>query len=177
MKLNFLAFAVPFFLSLMLLEYYLTIRRNKRLHNFNETIANLNVGIAERLCDLLTAGGFYFIFSWIHTHFAIFDIKPGLLTWVFLFLFTDLLWYWYHRFGHRVNLFWSVHVVHHQSEDFNYSVSARITLMQAIARGLFWSVLPFIGFPAPMITILLLIHGTYPFFTHTQMIGKLGWLE
>jgi hypothetical protein len=28
-----------------------------------------------------------------------------------------------------------------------------------------------------MITILLLIHGAYPFFTHTQLIGKLGWLE
>jgi hypothetical protein len=28
-----------------------------------------------------------------------------------------------------------------------------------------------------MITVLLIIHGTYPFFTHTQLIGKLGWIE
>jgi hypothetical protein len=46
-----------------------------------------------------------------------------------------------------------------------------------VARGLFWCILPVIGFPAGMITVLLLVHGTYPFFTHTQLIGKLGWLE
>jgi hypothetical protein len=87
------------------------------------------------------------------------------------------MWYWYHRFGHEVNLFWAAHVVHHQSDDYNFTVSARITIFQAIARCLFWAVLPVIGFSAEMVTILLLIHGTYPFFTHTQLIGKLGWLE
>jgi hypothetical protein len=67
--------------------------------------------------------------------------------------------------------------VHHQSEDFNFTAAARITVFQSVARGFFWSILPIIGFPAEMITVLLLIHGTYPFFTHTQLIGKLGWLE
>ena len=177
MKLNLLAFAVPLFVTLMLLEYHLSIKKNKRLHNFAETVANLNVGIVERLTDVLTTGGFYFVFAWIHSHLAIFNIRPGVITWISLFLLTDLLWYWYHRFGHKVNIFWSVHVVHHQSEDFNYSVSARITVLQAAARGLFWSILPLLGFPAPMITMLLLVHGTYPFFTHTQLVGKLGWLE
>ena len=87
------------------------------------------------------------------------------------------MWYWYHRFGHEVNLFWVVHVVHHQSDDYNFTVSARITVLQAAARCLFWAVLPLLGFPPAMITIFLLIHGTYPFFTHTQLIGKLGLLE
>jgi alkylglycerol monooxygenase len=68
-------------------------------------------------------------------------------------------------------------VVHHQSEDFNYTASVRVTVFQSVARGIFWSVLPLIGFPAGMVYILLLIHGTYPFFTHTQLVGKLGWLE
>lgn len=98
-------------------------------------------------------------------------------TWILLFLATDLLWYWYHRLGHTVNLFWATHIVHHQSDDFNFTVAARITVFQAVARGLFWCVLPIIGFKAEMITVLLLIHGTYPFFTHTQLVGKLGWLE
>jgi hypothetical protein len=33
------------------------------------------------------------------------------------------------------------------------------------------------GFPAAMISSLLLVHGLYPFFIHTRTIGKLGWLE
>lgn len=177
MKLDFIAFAIPFFVSFMLLEYYISKRRNKKVHHFNESIANVNVGIVERISDLLTTGSFFFVFSWLHENFSIFTIGNNWITWILLFLATDLLWYWYHRFGHQVNLFWAAHIVHHQSEDFNYTTAARITVFQAIARGLFWSILPIIGFEPGMITIFLLVHGTYPFFTHTELIGKLGWLE
>lgn len=177
MQLNFIAFAVPLFLFFMGMEYFMARRQKKSIHRFNESIANLNVGIAERLTDLLTTGSFFFLYSWLNTHFSFFKIQATPLTWFLLFLATDLVWYWYHRLAHEVNLFWGVHVVHHQSEDFNYTVSGRITLLQALVRGSFWAILPIIGFPAHMIAILLLIHGAYPFFTHTQMIGKLGWLE
>lgn len=178
MQLNYLALAVPFFTGLMYLEYYLSKKKGKADNfHFNEAVANINVGIAERLSDLFATGLFYFFFVWIHKNFALFNINPGFFTWVLLFLFTDFMWYWYHRFGHEVNLFWSVHVVHHQSDDYNFTVSARITVLQATARCLFWAVLPLIGFSPEMITIFLLIHGTYPFFTHTQLVGKLGWLE
>lgn len=145
MKLNFIALAIPLFIGLMLLEYWVSIKQKKQLFQFNEAIANINVGIGERLSDVLTTGAFFYVFTWIHQHFALFSIPSTIFTWVFLFLLTDLLWYWYHRFGHEVNIFWSAHVVHHQSEDYNFTVSARITVFQAIARGIFWSFLPLIG--------------------------------
>lgn len=177
MQVNYLAFAVPLFLVLMWIEYRLSVRQGRSVHHTAESIANLNVGIAERLCDLFCTALFFFVFSWLHQHYALFHIRPTGLTWLLLFLATDLVWYWYHRFGHEVNLFWSVHVVHHQSEDFNYTVSARITVLQAVARGAFWCILPVLGFPPHMIAVLLLVHGAYPFFTHTQLVGRLGWLE
>ncbi|MES2575124.1 MAG: sterol desaturase family protein [Bacteroidota bacterium] len=177
MKLNFIALAIPFFIFFMLLEYYISKKKNKEVYHFNESIANVNVGIVERICDLLTTGSFFFVFDWLYKNFSFFKIEPSITSWVLLFLATDLIWYWYHRFGHKINLFWAGHVVHHQSDDFNYSAAARITVFQAIMRGLFWSILPIIGFNPEMITVLLLIHGTYPFFTHTQLVGNLGWLE
>lgn len=177
MNLNLIALAIPFFLFFMWLEYYISKKKNKNVHQFNESVANINVGIMERISDLLTTGTFFFIFTWLNNNFSVFTIENNWLTWVLLFLVTDLVWYWYHRFGHEINLFWAAHIVHHQSDDFNYTAAARITIIQAIVRGLFWCILPIIGFPAGMITILLLVHGTYPFFTHTQLIGKLGWLE
>ncbi len=177
MQFDFMALAIPFFLFFMGLEYYVSLRLNKKVHQFHESIANINVGIAERLSDLLTTGSFYFVFSWIYERYAFFNLESNILTWLLLFLATDFVWYWYHRLGHQVNILWAAHIVHHQSDDFNYTAAARITVLQALARGLFWSVLPLIGFPPHMIVILLLIHGTYPFFTHTQLIGKLGWLE
>ena len=177
MKLNILAFAVPLFISLMLLEYFVAKKRKLDYFNLHNSIANISIGIAERMCDVLIAGTFYFVYDFIQRRYGVFNIKPGVLLWIFLLLSTDFLWYWYHRLAHEINLLWAVHVVHHQSEDFNYTVSARITLMQAFVRTCFWAVLPLLGFPASMITTMLLIHGIYPFFIHTRLIGKLGILE
>jgi len=177
MKLNILAFAVPLFISLMLLEYFVAKKRKLDYFNLHNSIANISIGIAERMCDVLIAGTFYFVYDFIQRKYGVFNIKPGVLLWIFLLLSTDFLWYWYHRLAHEINLLWAVHVVHHQSEDFNYTVSARITLMQAFVRTCFWAVLPLLGFPASMITTMLLIHGIYPFFIHTRLIGKLGILE
>jgi hypothetical protein len=127
--------------------------------------------------DVWVTGLFYFVYDYLQKHFGLFQIKPTLLLWVLLLLCTDFLWYWYHRLAHEINIFWAAHIVHHQSEDFNYTVSARITVLQAFIRTGFWAVLPLLGFPAPMITSVLLVHGLYPFFIHTRLIGKLGILE
>jgi alkylglycerol monooxygenase len=172
-----LAFAIPLFLILIGLEYTLSTWMNKDYFRFNDSVANLSVGIAERLLDLFTVGIFYGVYDYLHKEYAILPIQPSIWTWIALFLATDFVWYWYHRLAHQVNLFWAAHVVHHQSEEFNYTVSARITLFQAIIRTGFWAILPVIGFPAEMITTLLLFHGLYPFFIHTRTIGKLGILE
>ncbi len=177
MQFNWLAFAVPLFLFFIGLEYLYSKRKGKNFFQYAESVANLNVGIAERLLDVFMTGVFFFVFDYIHKHFGLLDINAGPITWIALFLLTDLVWYWYHRLAHEINLFWAVHVVHHQSEDFNYTVSARITVFQAVVRCMFWCILPLLGFPALMVSVLLLVHGLYPFFIHTQALGKWGFLE
>ena len=177
MKLNFLAFAVPFFTGFMLLEYFIARKKKLQYFNLHNSIANISIGILERLSDVLITGAFYFVYGHLQKNYGIFSIKPGILLWILLLLCTDFLWYWYHRLAHEINLLWAVHVVHHQSEDYNYTVSARITVLQALVRTCFWAVLPLLGFPASMITAMLLLHGIYPFFIHTRLIGKLGILE
>jgi sterol desaturase/sphingolipid hydroxylase (fatty acid hydroxylase superfamily) len=176
-NLNWLALAIPFFLLMIGLEYGVAKAMKKVYFRFNDSVANICVGIAERLLDLFTVGAFYGVYEYLHRYYALLNIQPSVWTWVALFFATDFVWYWYHRLAHEVNLFWAAHVVHHQSEEFNYTVSARITVFQAIIRTGFWAILPVIGFPAGMITTLLLFHGLYPFFIHTRTIGKLGILE
>ncbi len=177
MQFNYLAFAVPLFIFFMLLEYAVARWLGKSYFNFTNSITNITVGIAERLSDVFVAGAFYFVYGYIYRHYALFHFKPTVFHWIGLLLFTDFIWYWYHRLAHEINVLWSVHIVHHQSEDFNYTVSARITVFQAFVRTGFWAILPVFGFTAPMITTMLLIHGLYPFFIHTRLVGKLGILE
>jgi hypothetical protein len=99
------------------------------------------------------------------------------MVWIALILATDFVWYWYHRLGHEVNLFWAAHIVHHQSEEFNLTASARITTIQALIRTVFWSILPLVGFHPTMVITMLLVHGAYSFFTHTQVLNRIKWLE
>lgn len=178
MPINYLAFAIPAFFLFLYLEYQLAvIQKKKHLFKYESSVSNVSIGIAERLLNLFIAGSFYDLFKYIYQHYALFDIPNVWWVWVLLILATDLVWYWYHRLGHQVNFLWAAHIVHHQSEEFNLSVSARITTFQALIRNVFWCVLPFIGFHPALVMVILTVHGAYSFFTHTQLIGKLGWLE
>ncbi len=177
MHLNYLALAVPFFLFFMIAEFLIAKRLGRPLFTFANAISNINTGVAERMLDVFATGAFYFVYDYLYRHFAIWHFKPTVFHWILLLLLTDFVWYWYHRLGHEINIFWAVHVVHHQSDDFNYTVSARITIFQAIVRTGFWAIMPVAGFTAPMITTMLILHGLYPFFIHTQLIGKMGILE
>jgi len=173
-----IASVVPAFALLAGLEYFVAYRQQRTdLFSYSGSIANISIGIGERLLNLFITGSFYTLYNYIHNHFALFQISSAWYVWIGLLLTTDLVWYWYHRLGHEINLLWGAHIVHHQSEEFNYTVSARITTLQAIVRNLFWCILPAVGFQPSMVIAILVVHGTYSFFTHTQLIGHLGWLE
>jgi alkylglycerol monooxygenase len=177
-QLNLAAFIIPAFFIFLALEYLLAVKKGKgQLFTYEDAVANITIGIAERLLNLFITGSFYSLYYYIYEHYAILHIPNGWPVWIALLLATDLIWYWYHRFGHEINIMWGAHIVHHHSETFNYTVSARITTLQAVIRNVFWCILPFIGFHPAMVIAILVIHGTYSFFTHTQLIGKLGWLE
>src|SRR5689334_3177728 len=137
-NLNYTAFAIPAFFFFLGLEYVAAVRKNKKhLFKFDSSIANLSVGIAERLLNLFLTASFYGVFVYIYENFAIWSIPNHWLVWISLLFITDLVWYWYHRMGHEINLFWAAHIVHHHSEEYNYSVSARITTLQALVRNIF----------------------------------------
>lgn len=175
---NYLAFAIPAFFVFLFLEYRLALSLKKgHLFKYESSISNLSIGIAERLLNLFISASFYSLFFWIYTNYALFSIPNTWWVWLLLILVTDLVWYWYHRLGHEVNILWAAHIVHHQSEDFNFTVSARITVFQALIRNLFWCIIPLLGFHPAMVITILVVHGGYSFFTHTQLIKNIGWLE
>ena len=178
MTVNYLAFAIPAFFIFVFIEYKVAQQRKKsEIFKYESSVANFSVGIAERLLNLFIAGSFYQAYQWVYDHYAWFQISNSWYVWILLLLATDFVWYWYHRLGHEINFLWAAHIVHHQSEEFNFTAAARITTIQAIFRNVFWCILPLAGFHPNMIITILLAHGAYSFFTHTQLIGKLGWLE
>lgn len=177
-NLNYLAFAMPAFFLFVFIEYKTAQYKKKdHLFKYESSVSNVSIGIAERLLNLFVAGSFYQLYYWVYNNYKIFDIPANWIIWIALILATDFVWYWYHRLGHEVNIFWAAHIVHHHSEEFNFTAAARITTLQAIIRTGFWCLLPLVGFHPTMVITMLLVHGSYSFFTHTQIIGRIKWLE
>lgn len=175
---NFLAFAMPAFFLFVYLEFRLAQKRKRpELFNYESSVSNISIGIAERLLNLFVSATFYGFYYFIYDHYRLFTIQSSFLVWLALILATDFVWYWYHRLGHEVNFFWAAHIVHHHSEEFNFTAAARITTFQAIIRTGFWCILPLIGFHPTMVIVMLVVHGAYSFFTHTQIVRRIKWLE
>jgi len=177
-NINYLAFAMPAFFLFVFLEFKAAQYKKKEyLFKYESSVSNVSIGIAERLLNLFVAASFYQLYYWVYNHYALFNIPANWMIWMALILATDFVWYWYHRLGHEVNIFWAAHIVHHHSEEFNFTAAARITTIQAVIRTGFWCVLPFLGFHPTMVITMLLVHGSYSFFTHTQIIERIKWLE
>lgn len=175
---NYLAFAIPAFFLFLYIEYAVAVKLKKQhLFKYESSVSNISIGIAERLLNLFIAASFFDLFNYIYQNFALFNIPNTWWVWALLILATDFVWYWYHRLGHEVNFFWAAHIVHHQSEEFNLTVSARITTFQALIRTIFWCALPLVGFHPVMVLTILVVHGAYSFFTHTQLLPRVKWLE
>jgi len=168
---------VPLFLFFLYLEYYYTKKKNQAVYKYESSIANISIGIAERFFNLFVAASFYKVFVWVHLNFALFAIASNWYTSIILLLIADFVWYWYHRLGHQVNLFWAAHIVHHHSEEFNFTAATRITTIQALVRTPFWCLLPLLGFHPKQVFGVLVFHGMYSFFTHTQWIKIPKWVE
>jgi alkylglycerol monooxygenase len=128
------ALVVPAFFIFLGLEYFLAYKRKlTHFFNYESSLTNISVGIAERLLNLFITGSFYSLYNYVYEHYGWLRIPNTWWVWIILLLATDFVWYWYHRLGHEVNLFWGAHIVHHQSEEYNYTVSAR--LLYAIFFG------------------------------------------
>ena len=155
----------------------------KNLYQPGETFVNIACGILERLLDLLVFMALFTAFTWLHDsgftllHLLKVEHIPFWAIILPLLLITDFCWYWYHRISHEVNILWAIHIVHHQSEDYNLSVAFRVTGLQSLVRFFFWVPLPLLGFMPYQSVLGIGILGIYQFFMHTQLVKRIKWLE
>lgn len=126
-----------------------------------------------------TKGAILFFYFYLY-EFRIFTINDLISTtalWILTFVAIDFVYYWYHRFSHRVRFMWAVHMNHHSSEEMNFTVALRQAWFGPITKVPFFFILPIIGFD-PLITALAGVAATLWGVTgHTQVIKTLGPLE
>jgi len=143
-KLQSIIFAVG--VVLLLLVELLRWRKTSKASNA-ELDSSTFVDGASSFCIGLTFGIgsamvvfplLYAFAELLHDH-AIFHINDRLkdalggaapyVIFVLLFIAVDFTYYWAHRFGHKMELFWANHSVHHSSEHYNPTVAVRISFL------------------------------------------------
>ena len=169
-----IAIAIPVFLATMLFEWRLLLRRGDSDYRFDDTFSNLACGIGSQIWGGLTALVSWFAYTAIADSLSLVQWwRGGVTDWVFAVLAIDLSYYWFHRISHRVRLFWSFHVVHHQSESYNLSVALRQSWFGGFLSWIFYTPWLVVGLPPTALVVAKLINLLYQYWIHTRLIGQL----
>lgn len=129
--------AIPIFLIFIVIEFFATRKKHPEYYRLNDTITNLNIGVSHLLFKLLTTGLLLSAYVFVMEKFAVLHLH-GITAYIVVLILFDFCFYWAHRFGHEINLFWGAHVVHHQSEEYNLSVALRQSWIHSFLAFIFF---------------------------------------
>ncbi len=170
--------ATPVFLLLIAVEFAVGVARGRNTYRLNDALSSIGLGILSQVSGVFTKLMTIGIYTLAFEHLALVRL-PADSPWVWLgaLVAYDFCYYWHHRAGHRVALFWAAHVVHHQSEDYNLSTALRQTSSGWIAGWIFYLPMALAGVPPLVFAVVALVDLLYQYWVHTQQIGKLGWFD
>ena len=171
-------FGIPFFVTLILIEWIISIRRGIKVNHPSDMIASLSSGLTVILKDGLKMSLAIISYSWLVKQITIFKIESIIASVIFAFIVNDFTGYWLHRMNHRVNVLWNRHIIHHSSEEFNLACALRQSISGIISFGaIFMIPAALFGVPPWIFVILGPIHLFMQFWYHTQLIDKMGFIE
>ncbi len=174
---NVYAFITPTVLVLLFLELVYCVKTKNGKYSFQDTITNLGTGIGNQCVNLAVAFFVYKWYGWLF-QFAPWEIPATWYSLFILLVLQDFIFYWFHRAGHTINVFWAAHMPHHSSEEMNLSVGVRASFTQRLFQFLFFDwVLVLIGYSPEMVYTMAAVHLLIGYWHHTQLIKRLGWFE
>jgi sterol desaturase/sphingolipid hydroxylase (fatty acid hydroxylase superfamily) len=175
-----IVFAIPVFALLMAGEFAYGYYKQRNTYRLNDALSSLNQGLLSQMVAVCTQffqiglyAGLYELVA-LYPHEAFWDSWYGWLIAIVLFDFCD---YWLHRMGHESAVFWAAHVVHHQSQEFNFSTALRQESTVALLGWVFYAPMAIVGVPPEEFAIAGLVVLLYQFWIHTEHVGKLGWFD
>ncbi|MFM7672025.1 MAG: sterol desaturase family protein [Bacteroidota bacterium] len=173
-----LLIAIPIFLLFVLFEKWWGWRKGFDTVRNLDMISSLSSGITNVTKSVLELTVIIAIYPFMLAHFAFTQIENQWVVYVITFIILDFNGYWIHRWSHRINLFWNLHVIHHSSEEFNLACALRQSI-SAFFNLFTILLLPaaMLGIPQIVIATIAPLHLFAQFWYHTRHIDKMGFLE
>ena len=169
---NISVFAAPLYLALIGLEVFMLSRRGRKEEVTKDLTTNLIMGTGNAIATFTIWGviGLLMLWSW---QFRLFDL--GVTWWSFAIAMVakDFVYYWVHRFQHRVRWFWANHVIHHSSQGYNLSTALRQPWFSVLAPTYLLSIpVILLGIHPALFAFAGAINLFYQFFIHTQTVKR-----
>jgi sterol desaturase/sphingolipid hydroxylase (fatty acid hydroxylase superfamily) len=171
-----LLLSTPLYVLVIGAELLISHLDGVKVYSWKDTFQNFLLSLLTGLSDLAMRGislvvlTFFFRFSFTTWPYTI-------AYWVTLLLLTDMMHYWLHRLGHHCRFFWAVHVNHHTSTHFNFSVGFRSGVLEPFYSFIFFIPVALAGFRPVDIFFMYSVCQVWAILTHTERVKKLGWLE
>lgn len=173
-----LNFAMPIFIGLFFFEKFIAWRMNRKVIRGMDSVSSLSSGITNVTKDVLGLGIGIITYSWLVNKVAFIHIENTIIVYIIGFIAVDFQGYWVHRWSHEINFLWNRHVIHHSSEEFNLSCALRQSVSSFIN---YFTILllpaALLGVPVEVIAVIGPLHLFLQYWYHTQLIGKMGFLE
>lgn len=171
--------AVPLFIFTVALEWWaVKTNRAKGMYQTSDAIVSLTMGLGSVISPILFAF-ILFEVSLIVWEYRLSTLAVNWWTIIAAFIVYDFLYYWKHRFMHRIRWFWANHVVHHSSNYYNLTTALRQPWTGPIS-GLFIVSLPMVlfGWHPAVIAFVAGLNLVYQYWVHTEAIDKMPrWFE
>lgn len=165
-----------FLLVLILVEMIWSYFAERKVYEWKDSLANISIFIGFQLSKLFFYGVQLKFMEFIAS-FAPIKLPTTPVVFISSLIAVDFMYYWYHRYSHKLKFLWAFHLIHHSSMFMNLTVSYRLNWLNAIISPLILAPLVVMGFPIAYIIISFALNLVYQFFLHTEAIGKLGVLE
>lgn len=172
--------ATPVFILLMLAEFAWGQAKGRNTYQLNDAVTNIGLGMLSQVTAVFTPVLTIGIYTAIHSAAALGPGESFWTTWygwVIALVLYDFFYYWQHRSGHVVAVFWAAHVVHHQSQGYNLSTALRQPSSYALLNWIFYVPMAVTGVPPLVFGVVALVDLLYQFWVHTEHVGKLGWFD
>lgn len=173
-----ISYFVPVFLVFIFSEWLWSARLKKGYYRWVDTLSDMSTGVLNQVFTVLIGAIAIGLYSVIYNSFHFIEMVnlPWWMWGVGLFA-SDISYYWFHRISHERNILWLMHVPHHQSEEYNFSVALRQGIVEFL--GSMWFHLPWalLGFPPEWYFTCVGLNTVFQFFVHTRGIDKIPLIE
>lgn len=171
-----IVYAIPAMAFFTLLEIGYNWYHKHGNYRTKESIGSTLVGLGNVLINFLLKVallyGVVFVYNLV-------PWRMQMSWWTFLpcYIIFDFCSYWAHRISHQKRFFWTTHCVHHSAENYNLTVSFRLSWIQNF-KIIFFLPAALCGFHPIIFFVVSQVAVLFQFWVHTEYIGRLHpWIE